>query len=60
MPAIRAAIWRMNPLISAPIIGATKPHHLDDAVAALTLELTDDDVERLESLYVPHAVTGFK
>ena len=47
-------------VISAPIIGATKPQHLDDAVAALSLKLSADEVKQLEELYVPHAVTGFK
>jgi aryl-alcohol dehydrogenase (NADP+) len=45
--------------VSAPIVGATKPHHLDDAVAAEQLELTDDELETLEAHYVPHAPTGF-
>lgn len=45
--------------VSAPIVGASKPHHLDDAIAALELMLSDDDVKRLEAPYVPHAVTGF-
>src|ERR1700744_3085634 len=46
--------------ITAPIVGATKLHHLDDAVAALSLKLSDEEIRRLEELYVPHAVTGFK
>ncbi|MGC9742516.1 aldo/keto reductase [Pseudomonas sp. P1B16] len=46
--------------VSAPIIGASKPAHLDDAIAALGLELSDEEVMRLEVPYVPHAVTGFK
>lgn len=45
--------------VSAPIVGASKPHHLDDAIAALELVLSNDDVKRLEAPYVPHAVTGF-
>ncbi|MBD8596529.1 aldo/keto reductase [Pseudomonas sp. CFBP 8772] len=45
--------------VSAPIVGASKPHHLDDAIAALDLVLSDDEVKRLEAPYVPHAVTGF-
>lgn len=45
--------------VSAPIIGATKPHHISDAVAALELELTDDEVELLEEPYTPHPVVGF-
>lgn len=46
--------------VSAPIVGATKPQHLDDAVGALSLALTADEIAKLEELYVPHAVTGFK
>ncbi|PHX44939.1 oxidoreductase [Pseudomonas sp. NZIPFR-PS5] len=45
--------------VSAPIVGASKPHHLDDAIAALDLMLSDEEVKRLEAPYVPHAVTGF-
>jgi 1-deoxyxylulose-5-phosphate synthase len=45
--------------VSAPIIGATKPHHLDDAVAALAIKLTADEVAALQAPYVPHAVRGF-
>jgi 1-deoxyxylulose-5-phosphate synthase len=47
-------------VISAPIVGATKTHHLDDAVAALSLKLSEEEVKQLEELYVPHSVTGFK
>ncbi|MCX2684542.1 aldo/keto reductase [Pseudomonas sp. DCB_AW] len=46
--------------VSAPIIGASKPGHLDDAIAALGVQLSDEEVARLEAPYVPHAVTGFK
>ncbi|PWU55086.1 alcohol dehydrogenase [Micromonospora globispora] len=48
-----------NPAVTAPIVGATKPHHLTDAVAALALELTDEEVAALEAPYVPHPVAGF-
>jgi aryl-alcohol dehydrogenase-like predicted oxidoreductase len=48
-----------RPGVTAPIVGATKPHHLEDAVAALELELSDDEVARLEKGYVPHPVLGF-
>jgi len=44
--------------VSAPIVGATKMQHLDDAIAALDLELSGDDVAALEAPYVPHAVMG--
>jgi len=44
--------------VTAPIIGASKPGHLEDAVAALDLALTAEEIARLEAPYVPHAVTG--
>ncbi|MFC3747198.1 aldo/keto reductase [Paenibacillus sp. GCM10012306] len=44
--------------VTAPIIGATKMQHLEDAVAAVDITLTPDEVERLESAYVPHEVSG--
>ena len=47
-------------VVTAPIIGATKPEHLDDAVAALSVKLSAEEIEQLEARYVPHAVTGFK
>jgi 1-deoxyxylulose-5-phosphate synthase len=47
-----ALAWVMrNPLVSAPIVGATKPHHLPEAVAALDLQLTDQEAEELERPY---------
>ena len=46
-------------VITAPIIGATKLSQLDDAVAALALKLTSDEIKTLEAPYVPHAVVGF-
>src|SRR5216684_3104147 len=46
--------------VTAPIVGATKLHHLNDAVAALSLKLTTDEIHLLEERYVPHAVTVFK
>ncbi|WP_250436412.1 aldo/keto reductase [Caballeronia sp. ATUFL_F2_KS9A] len=46
--------------VSAPIIGASKPGHVSDAVAALSLNLTADEIAQLEAPYVPHAVSGFK
>jgi aryl-alcohol dehydrogenase-like predicted oxidoreductase len=46
-------------VISAPIVGATKVEQLDDAVAALALKLTPDEVKALEAPYVPHGVVGF-
>ena len=55
-----ALAWVLQkPGMTAPIVGATKPAHLDDAVAALSLRLSDDEIRRLEEPYVPHAVVGF-
>jgi aryl-alcohol dehydrogenase-like predicted oxidoreductase len=55
-----ALAWVLrNPTITAPVIGATKPHHLTDAVAATELHLTDDEAARLESPYQPHPWAGF-
>jgi 1-deoxyxylulose-5-phosphate synthase len=45
-------------VVTAPIIGASKPQHLDDALAALTLDLTEAELAHLEAPYVPHAVAG--
>ena len=55
-----ALAWVLrNPAVTSPIIGATKPHHIDDAVAAGDLKLTDDEVKALEDPYVPHPIVGF-
>jgi aryl-alcohol dehydrogenase-like predicted oxidoreductase len=47
-----------KPGVVAPIVGASKPHHLEDAVAALSLKLTAQEMASLEAPYVPHAVAG--
>jgi aryl-alcohol dehydrogenase-like predicted oxidoreductase len=62
IPAAQIALaWHFTkPFITAPIIGATKPQHLADAVAAAELELSPEEVARLEASYVPHPVLGFK
>ena len=55
-----ALAWMLGkPVITAPIVGATKPNHLKDAVAALSLHLTPEEVAALEEPYIPHAVVGF-
>jgi aryl-alcohol dehydrogenase-like predicted oxidoreductase len=54
-----ALAWLLRkPEITAPIVGATKPQHLQDAVAALDVKLTEDEVKALEAPYVPHPVSG--
>ncbi|KAF0136413.1 MAG: aldo/keto reductase [Xanthobacteraceae bacterium] len=56
-----ALAWVLQkPGITAPIIGASKMGHLDDAVAALSVKLTGEEIATLEGAYVPHAVVGFK
>jgi aryl-alcohol dehydrogenase-like predicted oxidoreductase len=55
-----ALAWVLrNPAVTAPIVGASKVGHLGDAVAALDIELGDDEVSRLEAAYGPHNVAGF-
>jgi 1-deoxyxylulose-5-phosphate synthase len=44
--------------VTAPIVGATRPEHLDDAVAAVDVKLADVEIARLEELYRPHPVRG--
>ena len=54
-----ALAWLLSkPAVTAPIVGATKPHHLDDAVAAVSLKLTAEEIKSLEEQYVPHPVLG--
>ena len=59
MATIALAWVLRHPQVSAPIIGATKPHHIADAVAALDIELSDDEVTLLTEAYMPHPVVGF-
>ncbi|KDD16873.1 aldo/keto reductase [Bordetella bronchiseptica] len=55
-----AMAWLLRqPVVTAPIVGASKPRHLEDAVAALALRLTDEEAARLEAAYAPHPVAGF-
>jgi aryl-alcohol dehydrogenase-like predicted oxidoreductase len=55
-----ALAWLLQKsFITSPIVGASKLHHLDDAVAALSLNLTPEEIASLEEPYVPHSVVGF-
>ena len=49
---------RTSPGVTAPIVGATKVSHVEDALAAEQLELSEDEIARLEEPYVPHLVAG--
>ena len=54
-----ALAWMLEkPYITAPIIGASKMQHLEDAIAALELKLTAEEVTKLEELYQPHPISG--
>ncbi|MGZ4708377.1 MAG: aldo/keto reductase [Acidimicrobiales bacterium] len=57
-PQVALAWLLSKPGVTAPIVGSTKLHHLEDALAAERLTLTADEVARLEELYVPHAIAG--
>jgi aryl-alcohol dehydrogenase-like predicted oxidoreductase len=58
-PAQVALAWLLHkPGVTAPIVGATKIEHLDDALAAEQLSLSQDEIARLQQPYVPHAVSG--
>jgi aryl-alcohol dehydrogenase-like predicted oxidoreductase len=60
-PAQVALAWMLGkPAITAPIVGATKPNHITDAVAALSLHLTPEEISSLEEPYIPHSVLGFR
>jgi aryl-alcohol dehydrogenase (NADP+) len=55
-----ALAWMLaKPAITAPIIGASKAYQLEDALSAMDLKLTEDEVKRLEEPYEPHPVLGF-
>lgn len=60
VPSAQVALaWLLHkPGITAPIVGATKPRHMSDALAAEDLTLTEDEMDRLEEPYVPHPVLG--
>jgi aryl-alcohol dehydrogenase-like predicted oxidoreductase len=56
-----ALAWLLaQPVVTSPIIGVTKPQHLTDAVAAVDLELSPDDIEELGAGYTPHAIAGHR
>jgi len=62
IPSAQVALaWMLSkPYLTAPIVGATKPQHLDDAIAAVGVRLSTDEIAALESPYVPHPIAGFQ
>ncbi len=59
MAQIALAWVSRHPTVAAPIVGATKPHHLDDALASIDIELNADEVRELQQPYTPQPVSGF-
>jgi aryl-alcohol dehydrogenase-like predicted oxidoreductase len=57
-PAQVAVAWLLHKGVTAPIIGATKPEHIEEAVEALRIKLDAEDITRLETVYKPHPVLG--
>ena len=56
-----ALAWLLSKeAVTAPIVGATKPEHLTDAVAAVDLKLSDEERQRLEAPYIPQLPTGLE
>jgi len=62
LPRAQVALaWLLSkPLVTAPIVGATRLDHLDDAVSAVSLRLDAEEIAALEAPYAPHAVVGFR
>jgi len=60
LPRAQVALaWLLaKPVVTAPIVGATKANHLEDAVAALAVQLTAQEIQQLEDSYQPHPVIG--
>jgi 1-deoxyxylulose-5-phosphate synthase len=56
---VKLTLLRSEPVIVAPIIGATSLRHLDHAIASVAVKLPDDEIACIEEPYVPHAVVGF-
>jgi 1-deoxyxylulose-5-phosphate synthase len=55
-----ALAWELSkPVVTAPIIGATKPYHLEDAAAAVSVQLSPEEIKQLEETYQPHPVLGY-
>ena len=59
--SVIAQAWNLSkPVVTSPLVGASKTVYIDDAIAALDLKLTDDEMAYLEEPYVPHAQYGFR
>jgi aryl-alcohol dehydrogenase-like predicted oxidoreductase len=60
-PAQIALAWLLSkPVVTAPIVGASKLNHLDDAIAAADIKLNDDAIQRLDAPYTPHVIVGHR
>jgi len=55
-----ALAWMLSKsVVTAPIIGAIKPQHLDDAIAVVSVKLTPEEIHQLEEPYLPHPMLGY-
>jgi 1-deoxyxylulose-5-phosphate synthase len=61
LPMAQVALaWMLSkPIVTSPIIGATKPHHLEDAIAATSIQLTPEEIRQLEEPYQPHPIISY-
>ena len=60
-PAQIALAWMLQKsVVTAPIVGATKTKHLEDAVAAISVTLSQEEIKSLEEPYIPHPLVGFE
>jgi 1-deoxyxylulose-5-phosphate synthase len=58
-PARIALAWLLHkPAMTAPVVGASKAQHIEDAVGAVSIKLTAEEIKSLEEPYVPHAIVG--
>lgn len=56
-----ALAWLLHkPVVISPIVGGTKSHHLEDAVGALSVKLSDEEIKSLGKPYIPHPLAGFE
>ena len=58
--AVVSLAWHLSkPFVTSPIVGVTKPKHIDDAISSVNVKLTEEEINKLEENYIPHSVVGF-
>lgn len=59
--ALVSLAWLLSkPAVTAPIVGATKLNHLDEAVSAVSIKLSEEEIQKIEAPYIPHSIVGFR